>query len=142
MRRGCGLNGLVSMKHKQPHRLDTSIQILRPLLQYPKHHIMSWCDQLKIPYIVDETNTQSSVSLRNKVRNEVLPFLLHNDSGDTNFLSSMQMLFALLEENEKPSAFSLQQQDMPVYRKANFWYSTQVDTARSMQDVVAMLKQL
>ena len=40
----------------------------RPLLRLQKHVIMDCVEWLKIPYVIDKTNTDSSVSLRNYIR--------------------------------------------------------------------------
>lgn len=46
--------------------------ILRPLLSYSKQHIQDYCDDKKIPYMIDESNADITVSQRNQIRHEIV----------------------------------------------------------------------
>ncbi len=65
MLRGSKLSGLTNIK-------ESHGWILRPLLWIEKSEILTYLDENKLEYKVDETNNQSIYS-RNKIRNEILP---------------------------------------------------------------------
>ena len=74
--RGAGLAGLTSMKPR-------SGPYIRPLLSLYKSDIVSYLDKNAISYLVDYTNT-STLYLRNRVRQQVVPALEHADSRFKN----------------------------------------------------------
>lgn len=47
-------------------------QILRPLITLSKSQILQWCDEYNITYSSDPSNTDESVSLRNRIRSQVM----------------------------------------------------------------------
>lgn len=55
--------------------MDPRIIIVRPFIFFPKHKLVSYCDYHKLPYHYDPTNTDSSVSERNRLRNTIKPNL-------------------------------------------------------------------
>ena len=68
--RGTGLNGLSAMSAKNG-------KIIRPLLEITRKEISAYLKANKLKYRVDKTNLQS-IYLRNKIRNELIPYLEKN----------------------------------------------------------------
>lgn len=87
--RGASLAGLIGMKPKQG-------MYIRPLLEVKKESILSYLDQHKIPYVTDPSN-QSSLYLRNRIRNSVLPALYN---ADQRFEKTFAATMARLQETE------------------------------------------
>ncbi len=67
MLRGCGLKGFVGIEYKNG-------DIIRPLIDITKSQILHWCEDNKISYCTDETNSQTEYT-RNKIRHKLLPEL-------------------------------------------------------------------
>ena len=65
--RGCGLKGASGMEYENGY-------IIRPFLKLEKGDIMLYMAQNNIPYLVDESNFDTTIS-RNLIRTEVLPTL-------------------------------------------------------------------
>ena len=65
--RGCGLRGASGMEY-------TNGFIVRPFLNLQKGDIMLYMAQENVPYVVDESNFDTSIS-RNLIRQDVLPTL-------------------------------------------------------------------
>jgi tRNA(Ile)-lysidine synthase TilS/MesJ len=92
MRRGCQVRGFVNMKvqegkkwsksgqkvvkdqilHTHYPSLVTRYHFLRPLLQYSKKQVQEYCDEHKIPYMIDASNADITVSQRNRIRHEIV----------------------------------------------------------------------
>lgn len=68
--RGTGLNGLSAMSAKNR-------KIIRPLLEISRQEIVAYLKENKLKYRIDKTNKQS-IYLRNKIRNELIPYLEKN----------------------------------------------------------------
>ncbi len=84
MRRGCQVKGFLNMRLiEEKNRLNNSessrgmkmgwkMTILRPLLIYSKKQIQDYCDEYKIPYMIDESNADVTISYRNHIRHEIV----------------------------------------------------------------------
>jgi tRNA(Ile)-lysidine synthase len=70
--RGSGLRGLAGMQSSRP--LSTSVTLVRPLLAASRHDLRTWLAQLNQPWREDATNASGHYA-RNRVRNELLPYL-------------------------------------------------------------------
>ena len=68
--RGAGLHGLAGMKYKNE-------KIIRPFLGISRKEILEYLKNNKLKYRIDKTN-EKDVFLRNKIRNELIPFLQKN----------------------------------------------------------------
>lgn len=85
--RGASLSGLVGMRPR-------SEIYIRPLLCLRKREIVEYLDQQHIAYITDATNASDDF-LRNRLRNNVLPALMHADSRfTTTFAHTLEQLQA------------------------------------------------
>lgn len=69
--RGCGLNGILSIKSKIKYK---NINILRPLLIFDRKQIFDYAIKKNINYIVDFSNLNKDFS-RNFLRYEIYPLL-------------------------------------------------------------------
>jgi len=81
------------------------MEVLRPILSLTKNEVFELCKKNKIPFITDPTNEDISTSLRNKLRNKVLPELYKLANKETkitnSFIESMKNIYASLEESDK-----------------------------------------
>jgi tRNA(Ile)-lysidine synthase len=83
--RGTSLSGLVGMRPKHG-------MYIRPLLETNKEDILAYLSEKNIAYLNDPTNT-SSLYLRNRIRNTVLPDLQVADTRfNKNFLKTVSSL--------------------------------------------------
>jgi tRNA(Ile)-lysidine synthase len=106
--RGANLNGFLAMQVQEDHHLlsglsaEIGTKVLRPLLEITKDEITNICERNKIPFITDPTNKDTTTSLRNKLRNKVLPELykLANKQTKTtnSFIESMKNIYRQLEQ--------------------------------------------
>ncbi len=104
--RGANINGLLAMQTQEDHHLLPGTKVLRPILSLTKDEITHICNHNNIPFIMDPTNADTTTSLRNKLRNKVLPELykLANKQTATSnsFIESMKNIYDALEKsNEK-----------------------------------------
>jgi len=80
--RGTGLKGLCGIPFKRDN-------IIRPLMNTSRGEIENFCEQKSIIYRTDKTNYES-VYTRNKIRNEMLPYIMDNFNEDIiNTLAKM-----------------------------------------------------
>ncbi|MGC9031708.1 MAG: tRNA lysidine(34) synthetase TilS, partial [Minisyncoccia bacterium] len=73
--RGSGISGLCGIWPESNIFPDSKIVIIRPLLCIEKKEIVEYLEKNKINYFIDASNL-STVFFRNRIRNEVIPFLL------------------------------------------------------------------
>ena len=83
--KGVSLKGLIGI---HPVRIDKKIRFIRPLIETEKKDIVSHLDENRIKYRIDKTNLENKF-LRNRIRNEVFPFLLKVNPRLKRSLSSM-----------------------------------------------------
>ncbi|MEI6773266.1 MAG: tRNA lysidine(34) synthetase TilS [bacterium] len=99
--RGANLNGFLAMQTQETHHLLPETQVLRPILRLTKNEITAICKNNKIPFVTDPTNSDTTTSLRNKLRNKILPglyTLTHKQTSTTNsFIESMKNIYEQLE---------------------------------------------
>lgn len=87
--RGSGLSGLGGMREKSIiPEFDPNIMIIRPLLTFWRSEIENYCKINKLNYVVDETNF-SEIYERNRIRNEILPYLNNLYHGLNNRIQKM-----------------------------------------------------
>jgi len=83
--KGVSLKGLIGI---HPVRIDKKIRFIRPLIETEKKDIVSHLDEKGVDYRIDKTNFENKF-LRNRIRNEVFPFLLKVNPRLKRSLSSM-----------------------------------------------------
>lgn len=100
--RGANLNGFLAMQIQETHHLLPGTQIVRPILGLTKDEITAICTQNNISFVTDPTNIDTTTSLRNKLRNKILPqlyTLAHKQTTTTNsFIESMKHVYEQLEQ--------------------------------------------
>ncbi len=84
--RGSGTRGLSCMK-------PVDGIFIRPLIYTKRKNIERYLHEKDIPYCIDKTNLES-VYLRNKIRNELIPYIIKNysESFQSNVLKSLEVL--------------------------------------------------
>jgi len=98
--RGSGLNGFLSMKFIDKSPLLQNVQTVRPLLSFTKIQIEEFCSKFNVPFFVDQTNLDSSTSLRNKIRLELFPQFEKLSNTKESFYQSMLNVYSELENLE------------------------------------------
>lgn len=84
------------MRRMQSHRIDENIFLYRPFLSCTKEILRSYAQQHSLTWFEDPSNSDTSVSQRNTLRNDILPWLLEG-----NFHQSMRTLFSVLEQQRE-----------------------------------------
>lgn len=112
MTRWCQIQGFINMQEiDTQYYTDTdqtplinSYTILRPLLEFSKKHIQSHCDTQKIPYMIDQGNTDVTISSRNLIRHTITSRLNVEELSSRNTLyhnlESQQFLYIAPTRNE------------------------------------------
>jgi tRNA(Ile)-lysidine synthase len=73
--RGAGLSGLKGMKYRTYlDQYSVEIPLVRPLLDYTRPQIESYCTDYQIPFVVDQTNLDTTY-FRNRLRYDLIPEL-------------------------------------------------------------------
>jgi tRNA(Ile)-lysidine synthetase-like protein len=140
--RGCHLQGMINMTE-----VDT--YILRPVIHMSKDHIRLMCDQMNIPYWIDYTNIDPTISLRNRIRSSVgepLYRIADKYNGTAIFDHSLDQMFTILESAQDmihDSDIVFESIPLSPYHTWWRWYHIQnhhmID---SIQDIYHILKKL
>jgi hypothetical protein len=72
--RGCHPSHICTMQYAVPYRRDPIYTLIRPLISIPKTEILARCDRDSIPYMIDASNHDVSISRRNYVRSVFLRY--------------------------------------------------------------------
>ncbi len=92
--RGSGISGLCGIWAKSKVFPNSEIYVIRPLLSIERKEILEYLENNKIEYMIDITNFLPNFT-RNKIRNEILPFLLkYKPSLKKNILRTTDILQA------------------------------------------------
>ena len=81
--RGSGMGGLRGMEYRQISEWNENIPLVRPLLDIWKEEIEDYCTQKGFNPVKDETN-QDNLYFRNRIRNELIPYLSEYNPGIKN----------------------------------------------------------
>ncbi len=145
--RGAKLNGFIAMQQEGNHHLLPGVKVIRPILEMTKAEVMHICKEHKIPYRKDPTNTEATTSMRNKLRNKVLPPLYklsHKQTATTNtFIESMKHIYRQIDEGMITQENTLHPIDAPYQRKSRFAYQWMIDAQEVWNEaVMQMMKKL
>lgn len=89
--RGTGLSGLAGIPQKRP--LNTQVNIIRPLINLSRADIEEYAKKRNITWVEDITNKEN-IYLRNKIRNELLPFI--QEKFDRDIIASINKASKLI----------------------------------------------
>lgn len=106
MLRGSHVKWFLAMQEYEKHHIFPGY-IYRPLLHLGKKNILKICSTFGIPFVVDQSNLDSSTSLRNKLRNKVLPSLYALGHKETSLLESFENIYAELENKQAEQLFTI-----------------------------------
>ena len=96
--RGSGMAGLLGMREEVTIlEFDPTIKIIRPLLSFWRDEIEQYCNEKKLDFVIDETNF-SILYERNRIRNEILPYLQQFYPGLKNRIFRMSNI--LINEDD------------------------------------------
>ena len=142
--RGANINGFLAMQIQEPHHLLWGTRVLRPILQLTKDEITQICKQNKIPFVTDPTNKDTTTSMRNKLRNKVLPKLYqlaHKQWATTNsFIESMKNIYEQVQQPQDKDIILEPIHDSP-HRNAKFAYQRIIDPQKTTKEkVMQMMK--
>ena len=90
--RGTARQGLAGMKSIRDNR------IIRPFLKFPKSRLIDYLEKYTIPYLHDSSNKED-IYLRNRIRNDLLPYLAKNYNPNINQL--LLRLTTILQDEEE-----------------------------------------
>ena len=90
--RWCWIDGIYSFSLLEEHFIDNNIHIVRPLISITKEEIIKECNEENIPYSIDPTNNDVTISKRNKIRK-----ILSNNKN-INIYKSIQRLYDYIEK--------------------------------------------
>lgn len=129
--RGSGLNGFVSMRLVDQNNLLQWVKIIRPLLGYTKWEIEYICVENNISFVIDKTNLDKTISLRNDIRLSLFPQfaeMSNKNTNDTNsFFESMKQIYLELDtqdnENDLWKFIKIKQS---LYRNSDFAYTRSI----------------
>ncbi len=121
MLRGSHIDGFISMQSKENNSHIFQGIIGRPLLQYNKSYIQEQCNALDIPYHIDISNFDTTVSKRNILRHNILQTLKDlshkNNKQNNSFEESMQNIYERYEKHNNHNKEKLI--PMPRYKHRN-----------------------
>ncbi len=145
--RGANINGFLAMKQQELHHLLPWIQVVRPLLWLTKDEITQICTQQDIPFITDPTNYDTTTSLRNKLRNEILPTiykLAHKKTTTNNsFVESIKNIYEQIEKNQITKKYILKPIVQSPHRNTDFAYQRKTSpksiTSEKILEIMKML---
>lgn len=95
--RGTGISGLCGIWISNRIKPYSEIRVIRPLLCLEKKEIIEYLEKNKIEYFIDTSNLSLSF-FRNKVRNEIIPFLLKYNPSLKKQISKM---VSIIQNEEK-----------------------------------------
>ena len=115
----------------------------------PKSEIENICKKNHIPYVTDTSNYDDTTSLRNKLRNKILPSLYalsKNQKGKETFEQSMLNIYKEIEkltDNTKSKIQNLKSIKQSPYRKAKFAYQRDIPLKWiTTENIIDLLNQL
>ena len=135
--RGTGARGLQGIS---PARAFEGGMLVRPLLPFSKSALLRYCEENRLEYVTDSTNTDTAYA-RNRIRAEVVPVMEELFAGvaerttdlcaflreDDQYLSSQAQAFlAAYEEHEPISLAALRRLPAPIARRALLTWVEQV----------------
>lgn len=119
--RGTGVDGLAGIAYERNER---GYKVIRPLLDVYRNEIEAYCERNDLNPVIDHTN-EESIYARNKIRNELIPYL--EKEHNTNLKESMVRLARIAAADKE----YLWQQAEEVYRElAHEEYSEEVSMDR------------
>lgn len=105
--RGTGVDGLAGIAYEREER---GYKVIRPILDLYRDEIESYCEHNDLQPVTDHTN-EESVYARNKIRNELIPYL--ENGYNTNLKESMVRLARIAAADKE----YLWQQTEALYRE-------------------------
>ncbi len=141
--RGSGLNGFLSMKFIDKSPLLQNVQTVRPLLSFTKTQIEEFCSKFNIPFFIDQTNLDSSTSLRNNIRLELFPQFEKLSNTKESFYQSMLNIYSELENLENLDLWNLLEIKKSYYWNSDYAFLRDIPTPKiSQSTILQLLKKL
>ena len=137
MLRGSWLNWFLSMRFLDENNLLNWVKIIRPLLNYTKKEIEKFCKDFWTPFVVDPTNLDEDVSLRNKIRLSLFPQLAElskkSNQENNSFFDSMKKIYNELDKNNI-DVWNLIEINKSDYRNSDFAFCWDVPLSFVSED--------
>ncbi|HOG15686.1 MAG TPA: tRNA lysidine(34) synthetase TilS, partial [Candidatus Absconditabacterales bacterium] len=137
--RGSGLNGFLSMKFIDKSPLLQNVQTVRPLLSFTKIQIEEFCSKFNVPFFVDQTNLDSSTSLRNKIRLELFPQFEKLSNTKESFYQSMLNIYSELENLENLDLGNLLEIKKSYYWNSDYAFLRDIPIPKISQSTILQL---
>ena len=110
--RGCKLPGVINMCPVDTKRLGSeNLPLLRPLLHLPKETIHAICIQCEIPFFIDPSNADVTLSQRNGIRKKLHIFLSKYTTDTPTWEGTKELFWKQTDvfytdiENSLPSSY-------------------------------------
>gem|GEM_PF-6531188 len=129
------------MSFYEKHYLLSDVGVIRPLLSFTKEEILNFVNESKLPFVVDESNLDNSVSKRNFLRNEVFPRLLSVSDKKEKFFQSLLDIYTNLESRFYDDIEFLDI-EKSKYWNAEFAYELIFKAKITTNSIVVLLKKL
>ena len=109
--RGTGPDGLAAIQYRR--KSDRGFDIIRPLLDVEKKHILEYCEAEGLCPRIDITNAQTEYT-RNKIRLELIPYIEKN--FNSGFKDSLSRLSSALNDDRDYMRQQTQKAMSDIYR--------------------------
>ena len=144
--RGAGLDGLSGMHPRAPLPVESSAELIRPLLEIPRTESEDYCRQNNLNPRFDSSNDDARFT-RNRIRHQLLPML---ESFNPNIRAALRRTAALMQadgelvekEVERAWQFVLKSNtaDAVVFDRADWQILPQAAQARVLRRAISSLK--
>ena len=105
--RGTGLKGLGAISPVKEN-------VIRPMLTVTRKEVLAFLEEYHIPYVTDSSN-ETDMFLRNRLRHNVMPFLMEENPRLAEDLSAMAL--SLREDEQELEALALPVADVEALRQ-------------------------
>ena len=95
------------------------VKVIRPLLNWSRKEILTYCNENEVPYGIDESNLSDSYT-RNRIRHGIVERM--SDTEKDGILAEIERMNVKKQEEEKAAALYLEKEDQPVEEFLSFPY--------------------
>ncbi|MGG6238139.1 tRNA lysidine(34) synthetase TilS [Nodosilinea sp. AN01ver1] len=120
--RGSGTDGLQALAWQRPLATDSTVSVVRPLLDLTRQQTGEFCRQFELPIWPDATN-QDTRYARNRIRLELLPYLQEhfNPAAELTLANTAELLTAEVDLLETMAGELYERAVLPPATEAEDW---------------------
>jgi len=131
--RGCKLAWLTALPLLDRHFLDPSVTVVRPCIFFSKEQLRTYCDHHWLPYHHDPTNTDTTVSQRNRVRHSMTTTL---KASLVTLRQDLDTMYDLITQPRSP----LTQWTHPFGKDVLLWQTPIADQLYTIDELVRVMR--